>query len=102
VPIDIELQSSLGAVIETLDDSEDVLHRTLPYYDDATFRLLSKVDWYGETEFQASQMSLLLEELNRIMPKAIGPEQVTFLKRLQDIAVRCAATPGCKLKFTGD
>jgi hypothetical protein len=102
VPIQIELQSPEGAVIETLDDADDVLHRTLPYYDDATFSLLRKIDWYGDTEFRAPQMSVLLEELDRIMPKAASPEQVAFMQKLKQIAARCASMPGCALKFVGD
>jgi hypothetical protein len=102
VPIQIELQNTDGAVIETLDDAEDVLHRTLPYYDDATFRLLNKIDWYGDTEFPTPQMSVLLEELDRVMPKAAGPEQVAFMGKLKQIAARCASMPGSRLKFFGD
>ena len=102
MPIQIELQSPEGATIETLDDADDVLHRTLPYYDDATFSLLRKVDWYGDTEFQASQMSVLLEELDRVMPKAVGPEQVAFMQKLKQIAATCASMPGSTLKFFGD
>lgn len=102
MPIQIELQSPEGAIIETLDDADDVLHRTLPNYDDATFSLLREIDWYGDTEFQASQMSVLLEELDRVMPKAARPEQVAFMQKLKQIAARCASMPGCTLKFFGD
>jgi hypothetical protein len=102
VPIQIELHSAEGAVIEALDDADDVLHRTLPYYDDATFSLLRHIDWYGDTEFRTPQMSVLLEELDRVMPKAAGPEQVAFMRKLRQIAARCASMPGSTLKFFGD
>ena len=102
MPIIIELDDSQGEVIETLDDTEDVLHRTLPYYDDMTFRLLNKIDWYGDTEFEAAQATVLLRELDRIMPKAAGPDAIRFLNELKPIVTRCDASPGSKLKFLGD
>ena len=100
--ISIELHSPEGTVIETLEDLENVLHRTLPYYDDTTFRLLNKIDWYGDTEFEASQSAVLLQELDRIMPKASDRNERNFLNRLKQILDRCGATPGCKLRFIGD
>jgi hypothetical protein len=102
MPIAVKLQSPEGTVIEALGDFKDVLHQTLPNFDDESFRLLNKIDWYADTEFEASQMGLLLEELERIRPKATGPEQLNYLQRLMQIASRCAATPGCKLRFIGD
>jgi hypothetical protein len=102
VPIDIELESPGGTIIDTLGDIGNVLHRTLPYYDDATLRLLNKVDWYGETEFEPAQMAVLLEELDRIIPRAADAEEVSFLRKLKQLLIRCGATPGSKLKFIGD
>jgi hypothetical protein len=101
VPIVVELHSDQGAILERLPDIADVLHTTLPNYDDSSFRLLTKIDWYGDTEFEATQMALLLQELERITPTATG-DQVTFMQKLQQIVRRCAETPGCKLKFLGD
>ena len=102
MPIVVELHGAQGAVLERLPDIEDVLHTTLPNYDDATFRLLTKIDWYGDTEFEAAQMGVLLEEIDRIMPSAVGTDQVTFMHRLRQIVARCPEIPGCKLKFLGD
>ena len=102
MPIGIELQSPQGAVIASLTDFDDVLHTTLPYYDDATFQLLNKIDWYGDTEFEATQIAVLLRELDRIVPKAADADQVRFLNKLKQILIRCVATPGSKLKFLGD
>ena len=101
MPIVVELHSAEGAVLERLPDIEDVLHTTLPNHDDATFRLLTKIDWYGDQEFEATQMALLLQELERITPSATG-DPVNFMQKLKQIVRRCAQTPGCKLKFLGD
>jgi hypothetical protein len=102
MPIVVKLETADGRVLETLPDPGEVLHRTLPNYDDPTFRVLTKIDWYGDAEFEASQMDHFLEELERIMPSASGPEQTDYLERLKGLALRCAAAPGCKLKFLGD
>ncbi len=102
MPIKVELLSPEGAVTERLLDPDSVLNRTLPNYDDTSFQLLSKIDWYGDTQFEAAQMALLLEELERIMPGAANAEQVNYLQHLMQIADRCRTTPGCKLLFLGD
>ena len=94
MPIDIELQNPQGAVIETLTDLADFLHRTLPYYDDMTLRLLNTIDWYGDTEFDSTQIPVLLEELDRIMPPAADAEQEALLQRLKRILIRCGTAPG--------
>jgi hypothetical protein len=50
-----------------------------------------RFDWYRDTEFRAPHVSVLLEELDRVMPKAARPEQVAFMQKLKQIAARCAS-----------
>jgi len=102
VPIVVKLESAEGAILESLPDSGEVLQRTLPNYDDATFRLLTKIDWYGDAEFEPPQMGLFVEELQRIVSSAADAQQINYLERLRRIALRCGATPGSKLRFLGD
>jgi hypothetical protein len=102
MPIEVELQGQKGEVIETLPDFQDVLRRTLPTYDDSSFQLLSKINWYGDMEFESGQMTAFLTELERIFPKATSTHELEYLDQLKRIATRCAATPGCSLKFFGD
>jgi Tfp pilus assembly protein PilN len=102
VPIAVKLQNAEGAVLETLLDPGAVLNRRLPNYDDPTFRLLTRIDWYGDVEFEAPEMALLLEELQRIAPTDGSASESDYLQSLKQIATRCGSMPGCRLRFIGD
>jgi len=102
VPIAVRLENAEGTVLGTLLDPGAVLNRTLPNYDDPTFRLLTRIDWYGEAEFEAQEMAPLLDELERIVTNAASASQADYLQSLKQIAIRCGSMPGCRLRFIGD
>jgi len=60
--LDITLLDCNGKTLETVGDPHNYLHKLLPTADEDSDSLLSKVDWYGDTQFNYLQMKKFLEE----------------------------------------
>ncbi len=79
-----------------------MLHRVLPSHDDATFRLINCVDWYGDTTFNRHQIPHLRRELKRLAVPERTSEELNMIKRLDLLAERVEIEPHLYLKFYGD
>jgi hypothetical protein len=63
VGLTVCLEDENGNRIGLVEDPGNLLHHVLPSPDDPTFRLLSYVDWYGNTVFNQLQVPTVLQEL---------------------------------------
>jgi hypothetical protein len=103
MPIHVFMRDALtGEESEPLLDPTYALHRVLPDKIDSEFPLLSRIDWYDEVEFTSSEVSGLLDEVDLLMKRVIGPDDLSYVKELRALMESCRAKPRCRLTFYGD
>jgi len=99
----IRLETERCEKIEGVDDVGDphnILHRLLPSVDDSSFQCLRFIDWYGDTTFNALQISTFITELERIAQNAKTYDEKILLTRIKDLAEKVSTHT--YLKFIGD
>jgi len=60
------------------------------------------IDWYGDTVFNQLQMSLFLEEWQRLKSKAKSEEEHKLLLEIEKLAFDCQSEQHEYLRFIGD
>ncbi|HEY8209543.1 MAG TPA: hypothetical protein VIG99_18780 [Myxococcaceae bacterium] len=98
----IVLENERGEPLEQVEDPTNVLHRLLPAPEDATYRCLSGIDWYGDTVFNHLQAPQLLTEWRRASTAASSPDESAVMKAIERMAERVANERHLYLKFYGD
>jgi len=96
------LENESGESIARVEDPTNILHRLLPSPDDARYRFLGTIDWYGDTVFNYLQASQFLEEWRRLTAQASGPDETALMRAIEMIAERVAKERHLYLKFYGD
>jgi hypothetical protein len=98
----VALENEAGEALERVGDPTNVLHRLLPSPEDARYRCLGVIDWYGDTVFNYLQAAQFLVEWRRIATEASGPAESDLMKAIEKIAERVANERHLYLKFYGD
>ncbi|BDI33619.1 hypothetical protein CCAX7_56700 [Capsulimonas corticalis] len=101
MPVDISLHTQDHGRLDTVVYPREATRDLIPYGDDA-YPLLSAMDPGDYTFFAQAQMPEFLAEWRRLLSAAETPDDKEFLTRVEKLAERCAAEPGCYLKFDGD
>lgn len=96
------LEDENGNRIGLIEDPGNLLHHVLPSLDDPTFRLLSYVDWYGNTVFDQLQVPTVLQELEGLRARTRSAEEHALLARIIALARQCLEDVQQYLKFYGD
>lgn len=71
--LSITLEGEFGDKLETVLDSENLLHRLLPRQENAEYALLHYIDWYGNTIFNRMQMKSLISDLQKLSGRTTIP-----------------------------
>lgn len=100
--LEVVLEDKTGEQLASVEDPTNILHRVLPSQGDTTFRFLNCIDWYGDTIFNALQVTVVREELARLIERITPVEEVALLARIDELATRCQSEPHLFLKFYGD
>lgn len=98
----VRVENERGEPLEQVEDPTNVLHRFLPQPEDASYRHLGAIDWYGDTVFNHLQAPRFLEEWRRMAAKASTPAESALLKGIERLAERVASETHLYLKFYGD
>ena len=98
----IQLADERSAALDVVTDDANVLHRLLPRIDDDSRPMLSSIDLYGDTVFNALQMKRFLAEWDDIMQRARSPEERMLTAAVKKLAERCRDEVHLYLKFIGD
>ncbi len=100
--IEVVVEDGGGTKIASLEDPTNILHRVLPAHDDAGFRWLSRVDWYGDTTFNRHQVPEVRQELKRLANANRSAEELELIRQVDELAARSESEPHLYLKFYGD
>ncbi len=98
----VKLENETGEPLEQVEDPTNILHRLLPSPEDAHYRCLGMIDWYGDTVFNYLQMTFFLEEWGRIAARASDPAESALVRTIEKMAVKVANERHIYLKFYGD
>ncbi len=97
----VQLVDEDGQVIEELFDVHGAVDEIV-YSAPRDGRMVSFIDPYGDTVFNAVQAPVFIEEWDRLAP---SPERETdrgVWQAVRDLAERCVREPHHYLKFLGD
>jgi len=100
--IDARIEDENGQCIEELGDPKELVAVLLPRYDDTTSNCMRFIDAYGDTTFNALQISIFIGELKQSIEKATNPEAKEHGKRLLEMARTVSEEAHLYLKFYGD
>jgi hypothetical protein len=100
------LQTINGARIEQPPRLGEVLNKILPF-GDPLFPFLGFIDPFGNTIFSGIQMQIFLREWDSLIQQvkhegAVNEQDVQYLSRVREMAVRCKSEPHVFLRFIGD
>lgn len=98
----VVLESEAGEPLERVEDPTNILHRILPDSQDALYRWLGTIDWYGDTAFNYLQAPQFLEEWRRLIAQFPEPHGADLLRTIERMAERLASERHLYLKFYGD
>jgi hypothetical protein len=98
----ITLENEGGETSSTLTDDKNLLHKLLPSQDDESFPMLTSIDWYGNTVFNAVQMKRFLSEWEHLTKRASTAEEKALTAGIKALALRCQDEVHHYLKFIGD
>jgi len=99
--LNIVLTDCNGEFVERMDDPKNFLHKLLPPADEASDRVLAKIDWYGDTYFNHLQIKQFLEEWGQLEQRVESPEEKALIVGVRQLAVRCRDERNL-LRFIGD
>jgi len=97
----VVLENEAGEPLEQVEDPTNILHRLLPSPDDARYRWIGTIDWYGDTVFNYLQATPFLEEWRRMTAQASGTFESALVQTIEKMAER-VANERLYLKFYGD
>ena len=100
--IEIATTDEDGKVIASTQDSRNLLHHILPNHEDASYRFLNCVDWYGDTTFNRYQIPVVRVELKRLKESNTADDLQTLLCQIDQLAEQALMEPHLYLKFLGD
>jgi hypothetical protein len=101
--ISVSLVSTDGEVIDgPIHDSGNVLGKLLPKLEDESSHTLRYIDPYGDTFFNALQMSPFLAEWGRLERKELDANGAAVIDSIERLAKTCSDGPHLYLKFEGD
>lgn len=100
--ITIKLEGENGNEIVSVGDPTNILHRVLPGPEDSRFYFANMIDWYGDTTFNRYQAVRLRKEWALLIQNSVDKETETFLKRIDELLLRCASEVHLYVKFYGD
>lgn len=98
----VVLENEAGGSLERVEDPTNILHRLLPSPENARYRCIGMIDWYGDTVFNYLQMAVFLEEWRRIAAQASAPAESALIEAIEKMAVRVVNERHLYLKFYGD
>jgi hypothetical protein len=97
----MELRDRAGATLGVTGEVYDTLDATLPEMAQENYPLLSRVDRFGITVFQQTQLGTLGMELKMVLVDA-PPKLAAVLRRVIDLCEEGSKVPGSCLLFLGD
>ncbi|HEX8833230.1 MAG TPA: hypothetical protein VF719_03480 [Abditibacteriaceae bacterium] len=100
--IDVVLQTGQGEQIEQALDWHQTVSLLIPSREDATFCCLRFIDPHSDTVFNSLQMSVFLEEWDRVQTNAQTQEQKDMWHQVRALAVQCEEGNHLYLRFRGD
>lgn len=98
----VVIETETGEAIDRVEDPTNVLHRLLPSPENARFRYLGAIDWYGDTVFNYLQIPQFLEEWSQITAMASVPAESALMRNIKKLAERVGSERHLYLKFYGD
>lgn len=96
------LENETGEPLDRVEDPANILHRLLPAPEDAHYRFVATIDWYGDTVFNYLQAPQFLEEWRRLMTEVSGAAETALMRAIEMMAERVAKERHLYLKFYGD
>jgi hypothetical protein len=100
--INVHLENERGETLDDVIDTEDLISGLLPHWQDTSSHCLRFIDPYADTTFNHRQISVFLEEWERIKPNAKTEEQRIIWYAVKDLASLCQKGDLLYLKFYGD
>jgi hypothetical protein len=88
-----------GTPIDRVEDPTNILRTVLPAAEDASFRYLNEIDWYGDTTFNSIQCAGVRKELERVAPAASVLQERALLERLIEFAARSHSSSHLHVRF---
>lgn len=98
----IVLESELGELIESIDDSHSLLLRLILESNIANTCCLRFIDPYGNTIFNRRQMEPLLVELENLHKLIKTREDHEFLSKIELLAHQCKERVHLYIRIIGD
>jgi hypothetical protein len=98
----INLETERGAILSTVGDPKNTLHRLLRATPPHASSCLGFIDWYGNTIFNYLQMDPFLIEWQALRGHAFDEEENRIISEVESLAVRCRNERHLYLKFIGD
>src|SRR5690242_2488835 len=98
----VVLEDERGLPIASVEDPTDILVRVFPKPDDPAFHDLNRVDWYGDTTFNALQLVNVVREIRTLMEEGLDEPARALLGRILELAERCREGSHLYVKFYGD
>lgn len=100
--IQIAIEDERGGKIESIEDSQNILHRILPARDNKAYQWLNTIDWYGDTTFNRYQIPNVRRELTQVAMGGLSSEALQFIRQIDALAARAESEPHLYLKLYGD
>lgn len=100
--IQIVLEDERGAKLASIEDSTNILHGLLPARDNAAYRLLNCVDWYGDTTFNRFQIPEVRRELSQLAKSSRCASEIKLIQQFDELAAKAESEPHLYLKLYGD
>jgi hypothetical protein len=98
----IVLEDEAGEPLHRVEDPTNILHRLLPRPDDADYRFVGTIDWYGDTVFNYLQAPMFIAEWRRLMTQPLMPAERELMHAIGLLGERVATERHLYLKFYGD
>jgi hypothetical protein len=93
----VKLEDDLGERSEWV-----MLHGIVPANAEEAYPLLSGIDAFGKTVFNHQQMSVFLDEWNRVKERARDESQIEAWRKVKEMAETCREDRDLYLRFVGN